>query len=173
MLNRLMSSLPCSLLLFGVICSAQMKTGAESKPAKNAAFTASALAAYDSIRSLNDNASAPEVGFQPRQIEAEKNLATAEHKVRTDEDRRQFEVLKTWMSVISWYRDFRAPEHTIDVEAVKREIGFSNARMYCSIEADSIFNPSALNDKSRKTAETHHCAAEAKAAMQNAGAQVE
>jgi hypothetical protein len=122
---------------------------------------------------LDDNASAPDVGFQPRQIEAEKDLATAEHKVKTDENKRQFEVLKTWMSMISWYRDFRAPSNTTDVEAVKREIGFGMARGTCFLEASSIFNPSVLNDKNRKALETHNCAADAKAAIKNAGAQVD
>jgi hypothetical protein len=77
------------------------------------------------------------------------------------------------MLMVSWYRDFRAPSNTSDVEAVKRETGFTTARLYCSIEAKSIFNASALNDKNRKALETHNCAAEAKAAIQNAGGQVE
>lgn len=160
----------CLLLILCAMCSAQTKNG---KTAKNTAFADSALAAYDSIRSLDDNATVPDIGFQPRQIEAEKNLATAEHKVKTEEDKRQFEVLKTWMSMISWCRDFRAPSHTSDVEAVKRQIGFEIARMYCSIEAKSIFNASELNDKNKKALETHNCAADAKAAIQNAGGQVE
>ena len=103
------------------MCVAQTKNATHAKAAKNAAFAESALAAYDSIRSLDDNASAPDTGFQPRQIDAEKNLATAEHKVKTDEDRRQFTILKTWMEMISSYRLFRAPLHPTDVIAVKRE----------------------------------------------------
>ncbi len=160
----------CLLLILCALCSAQTKTG---KTAKNTAFADSALAAYDSIRSLDDNATAPDIGFQPRQIEAEKNLATAEHKVKTDEEKRQFELLQTWMLMISGYRDFRAPSNTSDVEAVKRETGFTMARLYRAIEAKSIFNASALNDKNRKALEAHNCAAEAKAAIQNAGGQVE
>jgi hypothetical protein len=156
----------CLLLLLCVLCGAQTKN---AKTTKSTAFADSALAAYDSIRSLDDNATAPEIGFQPRQIEAEKNLATAEHKIKTDEDKRQFEVLKTWMSMISWYRDFRAPANTTDVTAVKREIGFQMARLYCSIEAKSIFDASELNDKNKKALETHNCATDAQAAIQNAG----
>jgi len=161
------------LLLLCIACGAQTKNAAPRKTAKNTPFADAALDAYDSIRFLDDNATAPDVGFQPRQIEAEKNLATVEHKVKTDEDRRQFEVLKTWMSMISWYRDFRAPSHTTDVDVVKREIGFEMARLYCSIEAKSIFNASELNDKNKKALETHSCAADAKMALQNVGAQVE
>src|SRR5271170_5573942 len=96
-----------------------------------------------------------------------------EHKVKTDEDKRQFEVLKTWMSMIRWYRDFRAPDPDKSVEALNREIGFGMARVICWIEATSVFNPSALNDKSRKALETHKCAADAKAAIRNAGGQVD
>jgi hypothetical protein len=66
------------LLLLCFACSAQTaKNGTQHKAVKDTAFADAALAAYDSMRSLNDSASAPDVGFQPRQIEAEKNLATA------------------------------------------------------------------------------------------------
>jgi hypothetical protein len=52
------------LLILCVLCGAQTKT---AKPAKSSAFADSALTAYDSIRSLNDNVDAPDLGFQPRQ----------------------------------------------------------------------------------------------------------
>jgi hypothetical protein len=133
----------CLVLLLCVICSAQTKNGTQHKATNGAAFAASALAAYDSIRSLEDNADAPDVGFQPRQIEAEKNLATAWHKVKTDEDKRQFAILKTWMQMISSYREYRTPPHTTDVDAVKRESAYVIAKAYCTLEADLNFNPSA------------------------------
>src|SRR5208282_3123957 len=108
----------------------------QGKSAKNTAFAESALAAYDSIRSLSDNADAPDVGFQPRQIEAEKNLATAEHKVKTDEDKRRFAILKTWMEMIRGYRRSRTPPGTLDVTAVQRNAGFFRAKIICAVEAD-------------------------------------
>jgi hypothetical protein len=36
------------------------------------------------------------MGFQPRQIGAERNLNAAERRIRTEEDKRQFTLLKTW-----------------------------------------------------------------------------
>ena len=137
----------CLLLFLCVMCSAQTKSTAQNKAAKSAAFAASGLAAYDSIRSLEDNADAPDVGFQPRQIEAEKNLATAGHKVKTDEDKRQFAILKTWMEMISSYREYRVPPHTTDVNGFKRQNAFFMARAYCTLEADLAFNPSVLGTR--------------------------
>jgi hypothetical protein len=153
------------------MCSAQTKSTAQNKAAKSPAFAASGLAAYDSIRSLEDNADAPDVGFQPRQIEAEKNLAIAGHKVKTDEDKRQFAILKTWMEMISSYRIYRTPPRTTDVGAVKRESAYVIARAYCTLEADLNFNPSVrtgaaepTRDKRMEAAKEANCVESAKEA---------
>lgn len=153
----------CLLLMLCIICSAQTKSTTQNKAAKNSAFAESALAAYDSIRSLEDNADAPDVGFQPRQIEAEKNLATADHKVKTDEDRRQFAILKTWMEMISSYRRFKVPPHTLDVPAVQRETAYFMARVYCTLEGDLTFNPSVLGTR-MEAAKKANCVESAKVA---------
>ena len=153
----------CLLFFLCVMCSAQTKSTAQNKAAKSAAFAASALVAYDSIRSLEDNADAPDVGFQPRQIEAEKNLATADHKVKTDEDRRQFAILKTWMEMISSYRRFKVPPHTLDVAAVQRETAYFMARVYCTLEGDLTFNPSVLGTR-MEIAKKANCVESAKEA---------
>jgi len=151
------------LLLLCVMCTAQTKNGTQHKTTKSTAFTESALAAYDSIRSLEDNADAPDVGFQPRQIEAEKNLATADHKVKTDEDKRQFAILKTWMEMISSYREHRVPPHTTDVNGFKRQNAYFMARVYCTLEGDLTFNPSVLGTR-MEAAKKANCVESAKVA---------
>ena len=153
----------CLLLFLCIMSSAQTKSTAQSKSAKNPAFATSALAAYDSIRSLENNADAPDVGFQPRQIEAEKNLATAEHKVKTDEDRRQFAILKMWMEMIGSYREYRVPPHWTDVNGFKRQTAYFMARVYCFLEADLTFNPSALGTR-MEAAKKANCVESAKEA---------
>jgi len=163
----------CLLLFLCVTCGAQTKNGTQHKVAKSAAFAASALAAYDSIRSLEDNSDAPDEGFQPRQIEAEKNLAIAEHKVKTDEDKRQFAILKTWMEMIRGCRRWRTPPGTLDVIKVQRNAAFFKASILCSLEADLTFNPSALDDRRRQAAKSPeaNCESAANVAYHAAGVQ--
>jgi hypothetical protein len=121
---------------------------------------------------LNDNVDAPEIGFQPRQIEAEKNLATAEHKVKTDEDRRQFGILKAWMQAVNSERAAEIAQAQtkypdLRVKYAQESLDSLQIRLACSAEADVIFNHGTLTEKQKKFIDEHKCIGGAKEATEN------
>jgi hypothetical protein len=126
-----------AVLVFCAACGAQTKSGEQPKAtAKDDAFAESALTAYDSILALSRKIYASEIGFQPRQIDAEKSLATAEHKVKTDEDKRQLGILTSWSSLISRHRELFTDGQA---EASPQLNRISDAELRCLGEAETIF----------------------------------
>jgi len=123
--------MPYLILLLCIVCCVEAKPEA----AKDA-FAESALAAYDSILALSRKVYASEVGFQPRQIDAEKSLALAGHKAKTDEEKRQLEILKSWSNLIGRHRELfihGQPEASPQVNRI------SDAESRCLGEAETIF----------------------------------
>jgi hypothetical protein len=145
---------PAFLLLVS-IAIAQTSTGkpsAKPGPRVSTAFQASAQIAYDSIKSLSPQKEASDVAFQPRQIEVEKNLAAAGHRVKTDEDKREFAILKSWADMIDLYRS------TIKSEGLnQRVLDIFKVEMTCFTESVLIFDRDSLSAHEREKAKTTHC----------------
>jgi hypothetical protein len=124
------------VLMFCVAWGAQTKSAEQAKPAKDDVFTESALTAYDSILSLSRKIYISEIGFQPRQIDAENSLTIAEHKAKSDEDKRQIGILKSWSSLISRHRELFTHGQREASPQVNR---ISDAELRCLGEAETIF----------------------------------
>jgi len=133
----------------------------QSKP-RSAAFRASGLTAFDSIHSLSDNVETSEIGFQTRQVEAEKNLVVAEHHINTKEDKRQYEILYWWKELIDRQRKMFQAGETGEPRVHEMWL----AAFTCGLEADFIFKPSNLSDEGKKTAKKAQCVENAKAIIE-------
>jgi hypothetical protein len=140
-----------AFLLLVSIAIAQTSAGkpaAKPGPRVSTAFQASAQIAYDSIKSLSPQKESSDLAFQPRQIEVEKNLAAAGHKVKTDEDKHEFAILKSWADMIDLYWS------TIKSEGLNQRV---KVEMTCFTESVLIFDRDSLSAHEREKAKTTHC----------------
>jgi hypothetical protein len=141
------------IVLLSIASTSQIKSGPKTT-APASIFHDAALTAYDSLRTLDLNVDASEVGFQTRQVEAEKSLAIAGHKSVTDEEKQQFKILDMWNRLIARHRELLMNG---DKEGTPMVHGIWLAQFTCHAQADLIFAPDKLTDTGKTIAKTMHC----------------